>query len=251
MRVQHLALLLVLLTGCGKVSLYNDLPEQESNEMMALLLQNGIDADKTPGKEGVSLSIPKNKVPLAISLLHAHGYPEQRYTNVNEVFGEGGLVTTDFERKVRFNYALSQEISETLSKMDGVIYVRVHLSVIEEGDRKQVRPGQRQEPEKLSAAVFVKYNSGHNLDSEIPKIKQLVSSSVSNLDYQDVSVSLSPSRSKSAPEIYAEEGLRTIPGLDVKLDSDSVVRFYIFAGIGVLVVTILAVWIVLLLRRKA
>ena len=251
MRVQHLALFLVLLTGCDKVSLYNNLPEQESNEMMALLLQNGIDADKTPGKEGASLSIPKSKVPLAINLLHSHGYPEQHYTNVNEVFSDSGLVTTDFERKVRFNFALSQEISETLSKIDGIIFVKVHLSIIEEEKKKQIRPGQKSVHEKLSAAVFVKYNSEHNLDSEIPKIKQLVSSSVSNLDYQDVSVSLSPSRGKNVSEIFAAEGLRTIPWIDVKLDADSVIRFYVFAGIGVLVVTVLVVGIVLLLRRKA
>ena len=126
---------------------------------------------KTTGKEGVSLSIPKSKVPLAINLLHSHGYPEEHYTNVNEVFSDSGLVTTDFERKVRFNYALSQEISETLSKIDGVLFVKVHLSIIDEEKKKQVQPGRKPEREKLSAAVFVKYNSEHNLDSEIPKIK--------------------------------------------------------------------------------
>ena len=250
MRVQHLALLLVLLTGCDKVPLYNNLPEQESNEMMALLLENGIDADKTPGKDGVMLSIPKNNVPLAVNLLHSYGYPEQAYTNVNEVFSDSGLVTTDFERKVRFNYALSQEISETLSKIDGVIFVKVHISIIDEENRKPVKPGQAPEREKLSAAVFIKYNSEHNLDSEIPKIKQLVSSSISNLDYRDVSVSLSPSRGKNPVEVFVEDELRTIPGIDVKLDADSVTRFYIFCGVGVLVITVLSLWIILLIRRK-
>ena len=60
-----------------------------------------------------------------------------------------------------------------------------------------------------------------------------------------------PRAGKNVSEIFAAEGLRTIPWIDVKLDADSVIRFYVFAGIGVLVVTVLVVGIVLLLRRKA
>ena len=242
---------LLLLAGCGKVPLYNSLTEQESNEMMALLLENGIETDKAIAKEGVILSVPKSQVPLAVNLLHAHGYPWERYTNANEVFGDSGLVTTDFERKVRFNFAVSQEISESLSKIDGVIFVKVHLSMV--GDDAGRRPaGRNRAPaaEKLSAAVFIKYNPEYNLDSEIPKIRQLVSGGINNLAYQDVSVTLSPAAARSPVEVFAEDGLRTVRGINLKIETASIGRFYALLGFAAALIAALAAGIVVLLRRR-
>ena len=243
---------MLLLAGCGKVPLYNSLTEQESNEMMALLLENGIETDKAAAKEGIILSVPKSQVPLAVNLLHAHGYPWERYTNVNEVFGDTGLVTTDFERKVRFNFAVSQEISESLSRIDGVLFVKVHLSMLDAGDgRKPAGANRAAVAEKLSAAVFIKYNPEYNLDSEIPKIRQLVSGGINNLAYQDVSVTLSPAAGRSPVEVFAEDGLRTVRGVNLKIEAASVGRFYVLLGVVVALVMALAACVVVLWRRRA
>lgn len=244
-----LLLLLALASGCGKLPLYSGLSEQESNEMMALLLENGIEVDKAVEKEGVTLSIPADKAPLAVNLLYSNGYPRQQYTNVNEVFSDSGLVTTDFERKARFNFALSQEISDTLSRIDGVIFAKVHLSSLEEDGKKRTLPGQQAEEGKISAAVFVKYNPEYNLDGEIPQIKLLVSSSVNNLEYQDVSVSLSPARRKNVVDILAREDLRTVSGLNVRIEAGSLPRFHLVAGVVALVFVLLVACIIVLLRR--
>ncbi|MDE0155255.1 MAG: type III secretion inner membrane ring lipoprotein SctJ [Gammaproteobacteria bacterium] len=242
---------MLLLAGCGKVPLYNSLTEQESNEMMALLLENGIETDKTAAKEGIILSVPKSQVPLAVNLLHAHGYPWERYTNVNEVFGDTGLVTTDFERKVRFNFAVSQEISESLSKIDGVMFVKVHLSMMgADAGGNKAGPGRARTPDKLSAAVFIKYNPEYNLDSEIPKIRQLVSGGINNLAYQDVSVTLSPAAGRSPVEVFATDGLRTVRGVNLKIEAASIGRFYALVGIIVALVAALAACVVVLLRRQ-
>ncbi len=252
MQVRYLAFLLLLLAGCGKVSLYNSLTEQESNEMMALLLENGIATDKTVAKEGIVISVPKSQVPLAVNLLHARGYPWERYTNVNEVFGDSGLVTTDFERKVRFNFAVSQEISASLSKIDGVIFVKVHLSMPDaEAGRRPAGANRQVGPEKLSAAVFIKYNPEFNLDSEIPKIRQLVSSSINHLAYQDVSVTLSAAAGSNPVEVFAEDGLRTVRGVNLKIETASVGRFYALVGVVLALLAALLATIVLLLRRQA
>ena len=250
MLTRGLVFFFLLLAGCGKVPLYDNLTEQESNEMMALLLENGIDTDKAIGKEGVTLSVPKEQMPLAVNLLHAHGYPGRRYTNVNEVFGDGGLVTTDFERKVRFNFAVSQEISESLSKIDGVIFVKVHLSTLGDDAGGRRTGGNASDTQHLSAAVFIKYNPEYNLESEIPKIKQLVSGGISNLDYQDVAVTLSPATGRSPVEIYAEEGVHTVQGLNLKIETASLTRFYVLSGFVVFLVLALIACIVLLLRRN-
>lgn len=244
-----LLLLLALAAGCGKLPLYSGLSEQESNEMMALLLENGIEVDKAVEKEGVTLSIPANKAPLAVNLLYSNGYPRQQYTNVNEVFSDSGLVTTDFERKARFNYALAQEISDTLSRIDGIIFAKVHLSAPDDEKKRAPLPGRQVDEGKISAAVFVKYNPEYNLDSEIPQIKLLVSSSVNNLEYQDVSVSLSPARRKNVIDILAREDLRTVGGINLRIDAGSLPRFHLLAGFVALVVAALVACIIVLLRR--
>ena len=220
--------------------------------MMALLLENGIETDKAVAKEGIILSVPKSQVPLAVNLLHAHGYPWERYTNVNEVFGDTGLVTTDFERKVRFNFAISQEISESLSRIDGVIFVKVHLSMLDaEGGRKPAGANRTAVAEKLSAAVFIKYNPEYNLDSEIPKIRQLVSGGINNLAYQDVSVTLSPAAGRSPVEVFATDGLRTVRGVNLKIEAASIGRFYVLLGAVVALVVALAACLLVLWRRRA
>lgn len=244
-----LLLLLALASGCGKLPLYTGLSEQESNEMMALLLENGIEVDKAVEKEGVTLSIPADKAPLAVNLLYSNGYPRQHYTNVNEVFSDSGLVTTDFERKARFNYALAQELSDTLSRIDGVIFAKVHLSALEDAGKKRSLPGQEAKEGKISAAVFVKYNPEYNLDSEIPQIKLLISSSVNNLEYQDVSVSLSPARRKNVVDILAREDLRTVSGLNLRMDAGSLPRFHLLVGLVALLLVALVACILILLRR--
>jgi type III secretion protein J len=47
-----LALLAALTLGACKEQLYSGLTEREANDMLALLLQSGIAASKTSGKDG-------------------------------------------------------------------------------------------------------------------------------------------------------------------------------------------------------
>ena len=226
------------LVSCSNVDLYSALPEQEANQMLALLIQNDVDASKETNKQGTTISIPKHKVPLAVDLLYAAGYPKTKFTNVNEVFSDSGLVTSEFEQKIRFNYALSQEIADTISKIDGVIYVSVHLPIPEE-NKNVVSLGEKEAVKaKTSASIFIKYNPNYNLNSEISQIKLLVANSVNNLNYQDVSVSLSPSKNKNIVQLYAAD-LRIINGLDLKMDADSVLRFYVFVAVLVCIILVL------------
>ena len=43
---------MLLLAGCSEVRLYSNLPEQEVNEMVAILRTSGIDSSKVEGDEG-------------------------------------------------------------------------------------------------------------------------------------------------------------------------------------------------------
>ncbi|MCY7264671.1 hypothetical protein K6W19_31620, partial [Pseudomonas protegens] len=70
-------LLVFALTGC-KVDLYRDLPQDEANQMVALLMLNHIDASaEADQKSGnVSLKIDKDQFINAVELLRQNGFPK-------------------------------------------------------------------------------------------------------------------------------------------------------------------------------
>jgi type III secretion protein J len=177
-----LLLLALLLTGCNRVDLYNDLDEQDANEMQAILLRQGIDCDKTVGKElTCTLRVAKSQLAAAVEILKGQGYPKDKFTNLGTIFKKAGLVSTPQEDRIRFIYALSQEVAETISQIDGVITARVHI-VLPENDplSEYFQPS--------SASVFIKYRQTLDIQQFIHPIKQMVVNSIEGLNYEKVSV---------------------------------------------------------------
>ncbi|MFM0942189.1 SctJ family type III secretion inner membrane ring lipoprotein YscJ, partial [Yersinia enterocolitica] len=59
-------ILILFLTGC-KVDLYTGISQKEGNEMLALLRQEGLSADKEPDKDGkIKLLVEESDVAQAI-----------------------------------------------------------------------------------------------------------------------------------------------------------------------------------------
>ncbi|MBC6413694.1 MAG: type III secretion inner membrane ring lipoprotein SctJ [Chromatiales bacterium] len=231
-----IALLLLSLYGC-KVELYTALPEQEGNEMLALLLQHGIDSEKQPGKDNtINLFIDENQTARAIQILSNHGYPKTRFTTIKDIFSGEGLVSTPFEERTRYIYGLSQEVSETLSQIDGVLVARVHVVLPEESSSNSSNQNKQIYP--ASASVFIKYNSDYDLDLYIPQMKSIVANAIEGLSYDQVSVSLFPARQETRTDFYPTE-YRLVLGLEIS--PASVGHFYmllivliglVFAGIS-------------------
>ena len=205
----------VTLYGC-KIELYTGLPEQEGNEMLALLLKHGIDSEKQPGKDNmVSLFIDENQTARAVELLSEHGYPKTKFSTINDVFSNDGLVSTPFEERTRYIYGLSQEVSETLSQIDGVLVARVHVVLPKESKSGS---GKDKIDFPASASVFIKYNSDYDLNSYIPQMKSIVANAIEGLSYDQVSVSLFQAENEARSDFYPTE-YQSVLGLQIKPDS--------------------------------
>jgi type III secretion protein J len=227
-----ICLLCSLLVAC-KVQLYSGLSQKEANEMLAVLLRAGVDAETVVVKEDVSIRVEQSQMDRAIELLNARGLPRPKSATLGEVFKQEGLISSPLEQRARFIYAMSEELSRTLGQLDGVISSRVHIVIPER------RPNDTT-TSPPSAAIFIKYQDDYDLTSYVPQIKQLVANAIEGLSYDKVSVVLFPSSAR------AEVPPR--PKANGDLDRNIVIMGA--AGAGIVVLLLIGVIAFLVLRRK-
>jgi type III secretion protein J len=194
MRLAAAALVLAL-AGCGRtVELFSNVSESEANEVLAALSKADITAQKVAGKDGaVTLTVDQSNIAHAIEVLNAEGLPQERRATMGDVFRKEGLISSPLEERARYLWALSQELSGTISQIDGVLRARVHVVLPERSTG-----GEPALPS--SAGVFVKYRRGANLEDAVPQIKRLVASSIPGLTVDKVSVVLVTSSLAPLPE---------------------------------------------------
>lgn len=178
-------MLACVLAGC-KTELYTKISEPEANEMLAVLAAASIRANKlSPDGKTWTVMIEESEIPKALEALRAQGLPRDRHQSLGDIFKKEGLVSTPSEERIRFIYAMSQELSRTLSQIDGVITARVHAVI----------PANDPLAEKLnpsSASVFIKHRPTLNVQTITPAIKTLVQRSIEGLAYENISVLFFP-----------------------------------------------------------
>ncbi|HSI60074.1 MAG TPA: type III secretion inner membrane ring lipoprotein SctJ [Ideonella sp.] len=175
------ALVLIALSACGEQELYAKLDERQANEMVAVLQLAGIPAEKAAREGGYTVSAPQSEFARAVQTLRAMGLPREDFDSLGKVFKREGFVSTPLEERSRLVHALSQELSRTVSSIDGVVLARVTLAMPEKHPLSdKVVPS--------SASVLIKHRPGLDVEALVPKIRALVVNSVEGLPYDSVTV---------------------------------------------------------------
>ena len=146
----------LLLAGC-KTEVYRGLTETQANAMMAVLLKNGIEPEKTSDKEGYAIAVESDRVTQTLELMRENNLPRSEFDTMGDVFAAKGMISSATEEKARMTYALSQELSDTFSRIDGVLTARVHVVL----QTEDLATGKTT---PASAAVFLR----HTPDSQAP-----------------------------------------------------------------------------------
>ena len=245
-RTIALSLFALFLVGCNELPLFSNVEESEANEMMALLLRAGVVANKVPGEEETwTLQVEKPDFERSVKLLTELGFPRRSYKGVGDSFQKSGLVSSPAEERIRFVHALSEDLAETLSEMDGVMSARVHI-VVPGNDPygKDVKPS--------SAAVFLKHHSLIDLEDSAMPVKELVANSVEGLTAELVSVVMIPSEPTETLLPPQDEATLNEVILGVSVPRNSVQDFWtILGGLGAVVVILLAVVGFLFVRLRS
>lgn len=187
-----MALMAIGLAGCN-VELSTDLDQRQANEIISALFRQNIPAERVMVKGGkYTVSVDESRFAEAISVLNDNGLPRQQFDTMCTVFKKEGLVSSPVQERAQMICALSQELSKTISDIDGVISARVHL-VLPENDplRQQLVPS--------SASVFIRHHSNIVMSDLLPQVKLLVANGVAGLSYDKVSVVLVPVEAPERP----------------------------------------------------
>lgn len=257
--VAWILLILPLLVGCeSNRKIVNGLEEKEANEILVLLSDKGIEAEKVKSTDGAGsgaqqkivlwdIAVPNDQAVLAMSILSNAGLPRRRSQNLLNIFSDTGLVPTDMEQKIKYQVGLGSQIASTIRNIDGVLDADVLISFPEED------PLHPDAPKKdITASVYVKHSGvlddpNSHLAS---KIKNLVASGVTGLKYENVT--LIPDRARftdfSARSLKARSGeeKRYVSVWTLTIARDSLTRFRIlFFSFSVLILFLILalVWL--------
>ena len=132
-------------------------------------------------REGEAVLVPASKVHDARLILAAVGLPRGGGVGF-EIFDKGDLGISDFTQKVNFRRATEGELARTIASLAAIKSARVHITMAEKGLY-------RDDDKDASAAVVLGLQPGRKLsDTEIQGIRHLVSSAVSGLKSDDVTL---------------------------------------------------------------
>lgn len=178
-RLAALLLAVTLAGACSReVPLQVNLTDADANEIALVLSRSGIEVEKRRDKETVTLLVAATDLARASAAMHAAGLPRRAQATLGEVFKKQGMISSPLEERIRYIHGLSEELGYTLQKFDHVISARVHVVLPE-----RVAPGEPILPS--SAAVFVKYQPPMDEDAAVPRIRNLVASSIPGLSGEE------------------------------------------------------------------
>lgn len=177
-----LGTIIVLSLTAGRpqyVPLFTNLELNDAGEIVARLKENNI--PYRLAENGTAILVPQDQVYETRLSLASQGLPRGGVVGF-ELFNETKLGTTDFERRLKYIWALQGELTRTIRQMEEVEDVRVHI----------VQPEHTlfiDEEKEPTASVFLKLKPYAQLqEDQIRGIAHLVAGSVEGLKPENVTI---------------------------------------------------------------
>lgn len=191
-RIVCLICLALFLTAC-RVDLYHSLDEEEANQMLAILMQHHITADKKQEEGGITLNVEQAQFIYAVEVLRLNGFPRRKFITAEAMFPPNQLVVSPQEEQQKISFLKEQRIAGMLSQMDGIVNATVTIAMPPTDNESDTSPS--------SVAVFIKYSPQINIESFRTKIKDLIEKSIPGLQYNQISILMQPAELRMVSDI--------------------------------------------------
>ncbi|HDN2512180.1 TPA: type III secretion inner membrane ring lipoprotein SctJ [Providencia rettgeri] len=172
---------ITVLVGCDNQLLLSDLSQRQSNEVLAILQEHGIEADrKHDNKTGDSIRISPDNFVLAVDLLRRYNLPSKDPVEIIQAFPGDSLVASPQAERTRLLSLIEQRLEQSLLSIPNVVNARVHVSYPLNGNNavKQIQ--------KISSLVT--YSGNEDPKMMMNKIKLFLNNSFAETTYDNISV---------------------------------------------------------------
>jgi type III secretion protein J len=223
-------LLPLILFSC-KAEILHSVPEEQANEIITVLSEYGIRAEKVSDGKGDKTSfnilVDESEYGKSWNILKENGLPREKIKGLSDIYQKQGFISSSIEERALLVQAIKGELEKTLETIDNVVRARVIISI----------PTSNQSPfaqgnEKIGASVLLKVKKNTYINKET--VKGILLGAVPSLDKEKISVEIVETQ-KNIPT--REISMTYIGPFLVSTNSAKI--FYTFI-IGVMLVLVLA-----------
>ncbi len=180
-----LIIAIILLQGCKQEKLLTGLDQRQANEVIAILQQNNIAAEKSDqGKLGLSVTVNTVDFVASVELLNQHNLPSAPRVEIMQAFPVDALVASPQAEKARLISVLEQRLEQSLSIINPITRAKVHISY-PLGLRSDVRT-----PEPVHVSALLTYSGSIDEAKFGNEIKIFLKNSFGNIEFANISVVL-------------------------------------------------------------
>lgn len=180
-----LIVLVLLLQGCKQEKLLTNLDQRQANEILSLLQQNNIEAEKTDqGKLGLSITVNSVDFIAAVELLNQYNLPSAPRIEIMQAFPADALVASPQAEKARLISVLEQRLEQSITTLTTITEAKVHISY-PLNSRSDVRT-----PDPIHVSALLTYIGIIDEAKFTNEIKLFLKNSFSQIEFSDISVVL-------------------------------------------------------------
>ncbi|MGL4487417.1 MAG: type III secretion system inner membrane ring lipoprotein SctJ [Yersinia sp. (in: enterobacteria)] len=170
-----------LLSGCDNQVLLTELSQRQSNEVLAVLQENGVEGTRRKnGKLGNSINVARNDFVTAVDLLRLYNLPSKESVEIIQAFPGDSLVASPQAERSRLLSLIEQRLEQSLLGIPGVVNARVHVSYPLNSNNRVKQPQQ--------VSSLVTYAGNEDPKLMMSKIKLFLTNSFAEASFDNVSV---------------------------------------------------------------
>ena len=163
--MRHAVLLsAVLLSACAQETVAHLQTEKNANEIVLLLEQSGIEAQKHKDEESRELAfnvmVPADMKLQALGILKEHNLPEEMKADSAKMTENSGMIPTAEQERTKREVGIMGDLTNAFRAIPGIIDAQVQVTLPPDNPLRDIN----EEPPRPKASVILLYRKNGNGD---------------------------------------------------------------------------------------